>query len=540
MLREKGLEVEINIDEDEKLDDSEILMFADEENTNLEESNNFHNKWRILVVDDEESIYKVTKIVLNEVMYDGRRIELLYAESYEKAKVVLASEEDICIVYLDVVMETDNAGLCLVKYIREELRNRLIRIIIRTGQPGLAPERKLIEEYDINGYLLKTDFTADKLYTNTVTSLRAFLDLEYLTSSRKTMQKLVKATTVFINNFSLNDFQTEIISQLCSLIKNERDKTKDSVKGFIALRIGDDFVVETSSKNYNNIDRKNINDILSLEEVNIFLDAKNNPNKVVYRENILMYYFVSELGYDKIIFLKKEKFFTGMQKEIYDIFINHVCMAFDNISLGQEVDNVQKEMIYKLGEIAELRSKESSYHVKRVAEYSALLGEKYGLDRKKCDVLRLSAPLHDVGKIGISDTILNKPDRLTAEEFSIIKTHCIIGNEMLKNTKGEVMKAAAIIALQHHERYDGKGYPYGLRGEEIDIYARIVSIADVFDALSSRRVYKEAWDIEKILELFKEERGKQFDDVLTDLFLENLDEFIRIKDLSKDKELIPF
>jgi response regulator RpfG family c-di-GMP phosphodiesterase len=138
--------------------------------------------------------------------------------------------------------------------------------------------------------------------------------------------------------------------------------------------------------------------------------------------------------------------------------------------------------------------------------------------------------MNDVGKISISDEILNKPGSLTPDEFEIIKTHSQIGYEILNRSQSDTMKWAAIIAWQHHEKYDGTGYPQGLKGEDIHIFGRIVAIADVFDALAHDSVYKKAWDLDKILAFYKEERGKHFDPVLVDTFLENIDEIIKIKD----------
>jgi len=130
---------------------------------------------------------------------------------------------------------------------------------------------------------------------------------------------------------------------------------------------------------------------------------------------------------------------------------------------------------------------------------------------------------------------LNKPARFTDEEFEIMKTHATIGYNMLKGSNRELLQASAIIAYSHHERWDGKGYPQGLKGEQIHIYGRITSVADVFDALGSDRCYKKAWELEKILKLFQEEKDKQFEGKLIDIFIENLDQFLQIQAKYKDK-----
>lgn len=200
------------------------------------------------------------------------------------------------------------------------------------------------------------------------------------------------------------------------------------------------------------------------------------------------------------------------------------------IELQKEIEDTQKEVVFTMGAIGETRSKETGNHVKRVAEYSNLLAKLAGLDEKECELIKMASPMHDIGKVGIPDAILNKPARLTAEEFEVMKTHTDLGYEMLKGSNRDILKTSAIIAYQHHERWDGKGYPNGLIGEDIHIYGRITSICDIFDALGSDRCYKKAWELDRILNLFQEERGHHFDPILVDLFMENLDKFLVIKD----------
>ena len=200
------------------------------------------------------------------------------------------------------------------------------------------------------------------------------------------------------------------------------------------------------------------------------------------------------------------------------------------INLHQEIEDTQKEIIYKIGEIGESRSKETGHHVKRVAGYSKLLALKLGLSLKEAEILEFASPMHDIGKIAIPDAILNKPAILNNEEFEVMRTHAKLGFEMLNNSERTILKASAIIAYEHHERWDGKGYPRRLKGENIHIYGRITAVADVFDALGSKRCYKEAWELDKIIDLFKEERAKQFDPKIIDIFLSNLDEFLEIRE----------
>ncbi|RXJ86757.1 ABC transporter substrate binding protein [Arcobacter sp. CECT 8985] len=203
-------------------------------------------------------------------------------------------------------------------------------------------------------------------------------------------------------------------------------------------------------------------------------------------------------------------------------------------NLNIEISDTQKEVVFRMGAIAEVRSKETGNHVKRVAEYSKILALKYGLSEKEAEILRQASPMHDIGKVAISDAILKKPGKLTEEEFEIMKTHTTIGYEMLKGSDRPILKAAAIVAHEHQEKWNGSGYPRGLKEENIHIYGRITAVADVFDALGSSRCYKNAWEDEKIFELFRKEKAKHFDPKLIDIFFDNLDEFLEIREKFKD------
>ncbi len=204
------------------------------------------------------------------------------------------------------------------------------------------------------------------------------------------------------------------------------------------------------------------------------------------------------------------------------------------VELKEEVEATQREFFYSLGEMAELRSKETGQHVKRVAKFSALLAKKAGLKQEQIELIELASPMHDAGKIAIPDMILNKPGKLTDDEFEVMKTHAEIGHEMFKSSKREVLQAASLIALTHHEKWDGSGYPRGLCRDAIPFFGRIVAIADVYDALGCDRVYKKAWEQERIISFFKEQRGSHFDPALTDLFLSAMDEVVEIKEMYAD------
>jgi len=197
--------------------------------------------------------------------------------------------------------------------------------------------------------------------------------------------------------------------------------------------------------------------------------------------------------------------------------------------LLEEVEENQREMIYVLMEVMESTSDETGKHIKRVAESSRLLAHYTDcLSEEDETVIFHAAPMHDIGKIAIPKEILHKPGKLTPEEFAVMQTHTDKGKAFLKNSKRKLLTAAAIIAHEHHEKWDGTGYPRGLKRNEIHIFGRIVALADVFDALTHKRQYKNAWEINDAVGYIKSLSGIQFDPALVDIFIEHLPEFISI------------
>ena len=211
--------------------------------------------------------------------------------------------------------------------------------------------------------------------------------------------------------------------------------------------------------------------------------------------------------------------YLAIRDDITEIILAHKYM-----------NDAQKEIIYKMGDIGESRSLETGQHVKRVAEYSKLLATFIGLSKEETETLYAASPMHDIGKVGIPDSILKKPAKLTADEWEVMKTHSELGYNILKDSPSDIFQAAAILAHEHHERWDGSGYPNALKEDTIHIFGRITAVADVFDALGSKRCYKGGWTLEKIITYFKEEKAKHFDPQLVDILLENMNDFLEIKE----------
>lgn len=232
--------------------------------------------------------------------------------------------------------------------------------------------------------------------------------------------------------------------------------------------------------------------------------------------------------YQAINKMTGNKQFSKQDLEHLLLAASYTGKQLESLALQEEIESTQREIILTLAETGEMRSKETGNHVKRVAEYSQILAEAYGLPPEQVKLLKDASPMHDIGKIAIPDSILLKPSRLTDEERKEMQTHTTLGFEMLNHSERKLLKTAALVAIQHHEKWDGTGYPKGLKGEEIHIFGRLTSIADVFDALICKRVYKDPWPADKIREMFIEGRGKAFDPKVIDAFLDVMDKMVEV------------
>jgi putative two-component system response regulator len=218
--------------------------------------------------------------------------------------------------------------------------------------------------------------------------------------------------------------------------------------------------------------------------------------------------------------------FTSRAKNMLALRRNHLALADRAALLADEVRKAtagirerEREAVFRLARAAEFRDPETGAHIQRMAHYSRLIAAGLGLDEKEQELVLEAAPMHDVGKLGTPDLILLKPGKLTPEEFIVMQEHTTIGWEILRDSAAPTLQAAAVIALTHHEKYDGTGYPRKLAGDQIPLHGRIVAVADVFDALTSARPYKEAWTFDKALEFIAANRGAHFDPQCADAFL---------------------
>jgi len=503
----------------------DVLVFSEDQDSKTAE---VEEKWKVLIVDDEPDVHSVTKWVLKEFTYHRKNVDFLSAYTRTDAIDILNKNPDVAVILLDVVMEEHDTGLRLVDYIRNELKNKHVRIILRTGQAGEAPEGKVIVEYDINDYKEKTELTAQKLTSALIVALRTYCDIETIETNRKGLEQIIDASPTLFEFRSMQMLASGILTQVTSLLNLDSAAMYCKSSSFAAVDTRGKFIVLAAVGDFERYINSEITCIQDENVIKIFDEARRSDASRLNAGNSYAFRVKSNIGSEGFIYFSSCHELSELDRKLVDVYFTNVSAAFDNLHLNKEIEDTLKEIIFNLGEVIESRSHETGNHVRRVSEYTYHLALKFGLDPQEAENLKLASILHDVGKIGVPDCILNKPGPLTPEEFEVVKKHTLIGHTLLRSSRRDVLKTAALIAHQHHERYDGTGYPQGLKGEAIHPFGRICALADVFDALSNDRVYKTAWSIDEVVRYIMEQRGKQFDPRLVDIFVELRETFLGI------------
>ncbi|GEO36599.1 transcriptional regulator [Skermanella aerolata] len=487
--------------------------------------------WKIMIVDDDREVHAVTKVVLSDFVFDGRPVEFVNAYSAVEACKAIADHLDTAVVLLDVVMETDDAGLRCVEFIRKTMGNKQVRIILRTGQPGQAPERQVIVDYDINDYKAKSELTAQKLFTSVVAALRSYQHIMSIDLSRRGLEKIIEGSASLFEQRSMSQFVEGVLMQLHSLIQGATGSLLCTVGAEGSDDAGGEFRVLASSQPFSAAPGRPLDAILppdAMEDIRrAFREGRN-----VYCADHSVVVFRSRNHSVSVVYLEGHAPLGEVDHGLLEIFCSKVAIAFDNVYLYEQVLNSQKATVYALGKLAEFKDEITGQHVRRIERLTAAIAGELKdrgqfadeIDDRFVDQIGLASILHDVGKVGLPDSILNKPARLTDEEMDVIRQHPRIGANVLREVAKMVpgrsyLSLGAEVAETHHEKFDGTGYPAGLKGNDIPIGGRITAVADVYDALMHKRPYKDAWHAAETIEHLKSESGKHFDPQVVDAFL---------------------
>lgn len=455
--------------------------------------------WKILVVDDEPDIHAITSIIVKDIVFEGRPVKIYSAYSAAEATEFLSNVPDIAVAIIDVVMEKADSGLRLVKYIREDLGNNLMRLVIRTGQPGYAPPKEIVLKYDINDYREKAELSSNALFTMIVSKLREYKHIVMLDTQKKLLERLNFYASL-LNSFVGSSINTSESNAHIDLITEVLDN--------ISLITGNNFSLKYDLKPLTSEDAYNNNTVKHFKWIT------NNGIELKFKNKL------RELTTMNIYFTEE---FYELYKGIIESFFERFSLAIENQLLTQDLIDAFYKIVYIISTVIETRSFETGEHIRRMEKVAVIMGKFLGYTREFSNVFGIAAMLHDVGKIGIPDNILNKPGKLSQEEFEVIKKHTIIGFNILSAIDHPIFELASSVALNHHENWDGSGYPYGLRGEEIPIEARVVSLIDVFDALLSDRIYSPAWKEDDVIKYIKENSGVKFDPNVVKVFFNNYD-----------------
>tara|TARA_R110001583_G_scaffold42029_2_gene133614 strand:+ start:17446 stop:18990 length:1545 start_codon:yes stop_codon:yes gene_type:complete len=509
---------------------SQFLFQEDNELKEVSSETSNHTKsdnaWHILVVDDEPAVHDVTRLIFKNKCILGKQLILHSAYSAQEAKELLYSDIEFSMGFIDVVMESDHAGLDLINWIREDLQNTSIRLILRTGQAGSAPEENVISQYDIHDYKTKTELTQRKLTTCVYSAIRSYRDITTISNSLDAFKKLISSSTSILKVNKISEFASAALTNLLSLMGLDSSSV---------------YIVRQETDLFNNIEETYLacsgrfgetpDQITNMtQNIKVKIENAFNNKSGEFTDQYFINYYKTSNDASSVLYIEFDTAPTGFQSNLAEIFSTNVALVLESLVRQQQSENNQREFMYILGDAIEARSKETGAHVKRTALLCALISEKLNMPEAFTEAIKTAAPLHDVGKITIPERILHKPGKLDAEEWEIMKQHSESGAAILAKSSLPIAKLGRTLAHYHHENWDGSGYPDGLTGENIPIEARIMAIVDVIDALGSKRSYKEPWATEKILELIKSERGLKFQPSLVDLVEKHFDEIMEIRE----------
>jgi PAS domain S-box-containing protein len=455
----------------------------------------------ILIVDDNPKNIQLAASVLKESI----EAKIIFAQSAEQAYERL-QEYPVSLILLDIQMpQTD--GLTAARTIRSDDRYLEIPIIFLTA----SHDADTLDAAFIAGakdYITKP-FNANELTSRVKTHLELFCAKKRLQESFDSQQvlleqykKIVDISTI-MSKTDLQGNITYINDKFCEISGYKPDELIGKPHNIVRHS---DMSKESFADMWNTIKSKKV------WHGQVKNRKKNGEEYIV--QSVVMPILDKNNDVSEFISLRHD--------------------VTELVMLRREVEATQQEIVLKLAELSEHRSKETGEHVRRVAEYAYVLARAYGISEEEAGILKDASPMHDIGKVSVPDSILLKPSSLTGEEFEVIKAHTTVGHEVFASSGSKILRAASTTAYEHHEKWDGTGYPRGLAGEDIHIYGRIVAVADVYDALSHDRVYKTAWEPSVVQEYIKEQSGKQFDPKVVECFFENLTKIETIRDSYRD------
>lgn len=465
--------------------DEEFLRFEEDEVKHPDDKEIPDHCWKILVVDDEPEVHKVTRLALDRFVFAGHPLVFFNANSAEEARIILKQEPDLAMILLDVVMETEHAGLELAKWIREDLKNRFIRIVLRTGQPGQAPEAEVIANYDINDYKEKTELTSRKLFTLMYSTLRSYRDIISIERNRSGLEKIIEASATLFELQSLQNFARGALEQLSALLHLHEGAVWGVDDGLALSTTGDEIIIQAGTGEFEGCVGKRLSDALDEDQASMLIHYLKNGQTVLTDE----YYvgiFPTHTGGKNLLFLSGLEKIEAVNEHLLNVFGRNIGVAFENLSLLKRFEDKVPS--------AEDSGKVADRH--KIAELVTFLAQKLDMDDKTIAKLAQAVCPKTASSDGAS-----------------------VNLAMLTPAQQEGLRTSVLIDQDRLERWDGQGFPQGKKGDQIHLHARLVALTERFDCLYQARLFGDPWEIDEIKNFFRQQRAKEFDPDLTDLLL---------------------
>lgn len=493
------------------------LVFSDEQNP--DPSSKAQHPWQVMVVDDEPAVHEVTELVMAGFEMDGRGLAFTHCFSAAEAHATLSKPNDIALILLDVVMESEHAGLDLARQIREDIHNLNVRIVLRTGQPGQAPEEQVIKDYDINDYKEKTDLTRRKLITIFYAGLRAYRDLMRIEHARQGLRRSIEAISQVYDSQNLRSFASAVLEQVNFLLDlNAEGLCAARLSAYTANSANGHIKVLAATQAYSGL--------LVDEEVHKLPHGVKEALQTALKEKASCHddsfyagYFKTKAGSESVIYMSFPEPINQNARELLELFSRNVAITYDGLLLRDDLEEAQRETIAILGGAIERRRLGPTSQIRRTGLIAALLAKHTGCNEREAELMRLAVTLHDVGKIAVPESLLTKAGPLLPEEWAVMKTHPQQGHALLTQSTSHMHEVAAVMALEHHERWDGTGYPQGLKADQISLAGRIAAIADVLDSLACACSYRDAWPLNTVFGYIVDNSGLHFDPSLVSVLV---------------------
>lgn len=489
------------------------FLFADEPAQQQELP---QDRWKILIVDDEPEVHAVTKLALSDFSFLGRGLEFHSAYSGEEARELATSNPDAAIILLDVVMETDDAGLRVAKFIREDLGNRFTRIILRTGQPGQAPERTVIVNYDINDYKSKTELTAQKLFTAVMSSLRSYRDIISIDHSRQGLEKVIASATNLFALQSMEHFVDGLVQQLSWVMGGARQtlyaaagRSPNPEQMIIRAAYGED-ADQLMNQQIKAALPKSV-----LPEV----DKVVRSHGICYGEDFVLAYCPSQCRPQGALLCM-----TGLtrplndsEKELLQLFADNVQLAHDNVICLQDTDHLLAGLVARLMDLEQEAVAQSLHKQSAFVQVAHRLAEGLGMSPARVQQTATAATLYER-----AEGLFAVMDQQPASKISPCQERLKRAVRPLNMADSDIAQIAYRALNERLERWDGLGLPAGKQGQAIAQESQVLVLAFHFCKLAQQDL-----DAEQLLACLEDERGRHFSPSLLDVIKQNLNEFLK-------------